>query len=252
MKYASPPILPFLARLPVPLFAVLPLIVAALCGFRLKRTFLCLFCLLLAAAFCWLPHYAVKPYSLANEVSGSEWAELSAFLTNLLKSENLSDFSSHPPLCPTVRKAPFSGLLRNFSIAGIFIPLTGEAFVSDREPALTLPFVSFHEQAHQLGLADEGQASIHAYRACMLSGNTEARISGALVALKYVLIAWKSDFPSDAAHFTRSLSPELYSALDEIGAFQPSQQNTRAFPAFAGDYGDLAKGLICLLRNDLL
>ena len=234
------------------MFIVLPLAVAVLSGLRPRRMFFGALCLLLVSALSWLPFYAVKPYPLADGIQNEEWAELSALLTYRLESEPLSDFSKNPPLCPTVRKASFSGLLRSLSIAGFCVPLTREAYVNVSEPVYTLPFVSFHEQAHQIGLADEGQAGIYAYLSCVSSHNPEMRMSGKLVALKYVLIAWNDEFPEEAASFIHQLPSDIHSALREIGTFLPSQQDTRARPSFAGDYGDLAPGLIFRLRSGLL
>jgi len=44
-------------------------------------------------------------------------------------------------------------------VVGVYLPFTGEAHVSSAQPALSLPAVVAHEQAHQRGIARENEAS---------------------------------------------------------------------------------------------
>ena len=74
--------------------------------------------------------------------------------------------------------------MRALSLAGLYAPWTGEALYDDTAPAAGQPFTAVHELMHMGGVADEGQANIHAYIACQRYGGAFA-YSADLWALKY-------------------------------------------------------------------
>jgi hypothetical protein len=77
---------------------------------------------------------------------------------------------------------PIYGML---GISGIYSPFTGEAIVNTVNTDPFLPSVMTHELAHRLGFAAEEDANFIAYLACMASGQTIFRYSGALMAYTY-------------------------------------------------------------------
>lgn len=86
----------------------------------------------------------------------------------------------------SAKEARYPEWMRRAGIAGLFSPWTGEIIVdSGGSPAL-LPFTCIHELMHLRGIADEGEANIAAYRACLQRGGALAD-SARLWALRYAL-----------------------------------------------------------------
>ena len=76
--------------------------------------------------------------------------------------------------------------MRRLSLAGIYIPVTGEAIVDTSRPAAGLIFTAAHELAHMQGIACETYANIAAYESCISTGGA-AEYSAKIWALAYAL-----------------------------------------------------------------
>ena len=76
---------------------------------------------------------------------------------------------------PRPKEARYGEWMRAGRLAGLFLPWTAEAVYSPERPAAARPFTACHELAHLMGIADEGQANIAAYRACVRAGGEWAR-----------------------------------------------------------------------------
>lgn len=101
-----------------------------------------------------------EPFDTAGEAAGMPWAR--------------------------VKPARYPEWMRALGLAGLFSPWTGEALVDPGAPTGYLPFTCVHELMHLKGIADEGQANIEAYRACVTYGGMYAD-SARLWALRYGL-----------------------------------------------------------------
>ncbi|MBQ8953725.1 MAG: DUF3810 family protein [Clostridia bacterium] len=66
----------------------------------------------------------------------------------------------------SVKWTPFPTLFSSLGVAGLYFPLTGEAFINGDELPDTLPFTICHELAHQAGWARESEANYAAFLAC--------------------------------------------------------------------------------------
>lgn len=77
-----------------------------------------------------------------------------------------------------VKAAGVTRILEAFDIAGVFSPFTGEALINGGPPAVSLPAVMAHEQAHQRGFAPEDEASFMGIMASLRSEDVMARYSG--------------------------------------------------------------------------
>jgi hypothetical protein len=80
---------------------------------------------------------------------------------------------SNPSLKPTV----FPTLMNYMGINGYYNPFTAEAQVNTKAPVFTRPFTACHEVAHQLGYAEEGQASFVAFLVAEESDNLALKYS---------------------------------------------------------------------------
>ena len=76
-----------------------------------------------------------------------------------------------------VKATGVSWILEAFDISGVFSPFTGEALINGRPPAVSLPAVMAHEQAHQRGFAPEDEASFMGILAAIRSQDPMVRYS---------------------------------------------------------------------------
>jgi hypothetical protein len=102
---------------------------------------------------------------------------------------------------PAVKPVLNSMIITRLGIEGYYNPLSGEANVNMQLPVTSLPFVSCHEIAHQLGIGREDEANLIGYLAAIHSNNLEFRYSGYYAMLRSVLV-----------EIGKSM-PEIYSAI---------------------------------------
>lgn len=140
------------------------------------------------------------------------------------------DVMSAPAAAKAVR---YPEWMHALSVAGMFIPFTGEALVDTTRNPVAIPFTAAHELAHMLGISDEGQANLIAYERCVSYGGAFA-YSARLWALRYAL--------------TRVENPgEIVRALDE-----GIRSDLSAIPSVTGvdgDYRDVVDMLIAMRRS---
>ena len=97
---------------------------------------------------------------------------------------------------PNGRRIPkrmiVSGLIAKFGISGYFGPFFNEVNLNTKALPVDYPFLLAHENAHQFGIASEGDANLAAFVVCVASGCEKLRYSGYLTLALYFL--------SDARH----------------------------------------------------
>ena len=98
---------------------------------------------------------------------------------NFLEITNMNDLNVKQSLAP-------SYLLLQ-TVSGHFIPFTSESVVNFDIPKIDLPVVIFHEYAHQMGYADEAEASFIGFMKAVESNNANVRYSGYFNALLNLL-----------------------------------------------------------------
>jgi hypothetical protein len=96
--------------------------------------------------------------------------ELNKVNTNQVFSETIQEYAQIQLLYPFLKLTNPSLKQANFPSMGDYIgflafyhPITGEAIIRGDLPALTLPFTTSHEIAHQLGYASESEANFIAF-----------------------------------------------------------------------------------------
>jgi len=116
-------------------------------------------------------------------------AEAASLRKNMrvLSREGISEYAADLCASPIVPKAALSPrLMQAIGLAGWWSPFTSEAVVDMSMGALNLPFALCHELMHAKGIADEAQAHLGAYQACM-RGDPTFRYSGAINALWHAM-----------------------------------------------------------------
>lgn len=112
------------------------------------------------------------------------------------------------PAAPKAARYP--EWMRARSVAGIFIPFTGEALVDITRSPVAIPFTAAHELAHMLGVADEAAANLLAYERCVSYGGAFG-YSARLWALRYAL-----NRVENPGEMVRGLEPGILSDLSAI------------------------------------
>lgn len=196
-------------------------------------------CLLLAAlaltyALFWAPLYFVPAhFAVPAAVDARALEALCRELTDELNQrgafampedmlERAGEVAALAETPAAVRAVPkyarYPEWMRGLSLAGIYVPWTFEALVNPLEAAPGQPFTAVHELMHLGGVADEGQANIYAYKACLRAGGAFAH-SARLWALKYAMAALRE---VDAAAWNACaarLEPSVRADFVAIGGF---------------------------------
>ena len=92
---------------------------------------------------------------------------------------NMTDLNVKQSLAPNI--------LLFQTVSGHFIPFTSESVINFDIPRIDLPVVIFHEYAHQMGYADEAEASFIGFMKSVESNNANVRYSGYFNALLNLL-----------------------------------------------------------------
>ena len=89
----------------------------------------------------------------------------------------------------SLKKSLYSLPLTYMGFSGYYNPLSGEAQVDHLVPKASLPMISCHEVAHQLGVASESEANFIGFLAATNSDDKYFNYSGYLTAFKYSVAA---------------------------------------------------------------
>ncbi|WP_214225593.1 DUF3810 domain-containing protein [Pedobacter sp. B4-66] len=105
---------------------------------------------------------------------------------------------------PAVKPVLNSWVVTKIGIEGYYNPLSGEANVNTRLPSISLPFVTCHEIAHQLGIGREDEANLIGYLVASNSTDPIFQYSASYAMLKSILfeVRIKSQEDYDALYAT--------------------------------------------------
>lgn len=108
---------------------------------------------------------------------------------------------------PSVKPVLNSWVVTKIGIEGYYNPLSGEANVNMRLPRTSLPFVTCHEIAHQLGVAREDEANLVGYLTAINSDDLNFRYSAAYNMLKSILFEIRIKSPADYETLYKTINP---------------------------------------------
>ncbi len=112
-----------------------------------------------------------------------------------------------------VKELGWADFYTSVGITGVTMALTGEAAVNPQTPAVALPFVMCHEMCHRMCIANEDDANMGAYLACISNSDPIYVYSGYFHAFRYCYNALYS-VGSTAA---KNAASEIYSQVcDEL------------------------------------
>ena len=232
-------------RFPIPFYALLA--AACLLGMRRPRRVAC--ALTASLLLMWFPAYFAPraPITAAGE------AEVRALCENLIDALNRSQLEFTDSAIPqaiaavqadsgcelpeyAVKFGP-ARLLNALGLAGIYVPWTAEALINPNLNAAALPFTAVHELTHRLGIADETQANLAAWKISLRAGG-ELADSARLWALRYAMAREReADSGKWAAliHRMNASTRERFYQMGGGGALSGSESYARLIDFLAAD-----------------
>lgn len=136
---------------------------------------------------------------------------------------------------PSVKPVINGWLISKIGIEGYYNPLSGEANVNMKLPAWVLSFVTYHEIAHQLGVAKEDEANLIAYLVGIKSKDVNIRYSVYYSMLRYILLEIRIKSPEDYIALREKINPAVlanFKAENEFWAKYNGQMSTYMGIAF--------------------
>ena len=88
-----------------------------------------------------------------------------------------------------VKKLEWEKMYAAMGIAGVTMPITGEAAVNPLLPSHGLPFTMCHEMAHRMAIAPERDANLAAFLGCVNHDDPQFVYSGYFMAYRYCMNA---------------------------------------------------------------
>ena len=140
----------------------------------------------------------------------------------------------------SLKRSLFSLPLTYMGFSGYFNPFSGEAQVDYLVPKPSLPMITSHEVAHQLGYASESEANFIGFLATTQSDELYYRYSGYLTALRYVVGATYGKDSIIGRQLIDSIPKGVVKNIRESQDFWRSYQN-KAEPFFKLFYDNYLK-----------
>jgi len=140
----------------------------------------------------------------------------------------------------SLKKSLFSLPLTYMGFSGYMNPLSGEAHVDYLVPKVSLPMISSHEVAHQLGIASESEANFIGFLAATKSEDKNFNYSGYITALRYSISAIHFRDSLAAKEMIEKIPKGVLKNIKESQDFWQSYQNA-AEPFFKLFYDNYLK-----------
>ena len=122
-----------------------------------------------------------------------------------------------------VKKLEWENMYAAMGIAGVTMPLTGEAAVNPLLPDIGLPFTMCHEMAHRMAIAPERDANLAAFLGCVNHDDPQFVYSGYFMAYRYCMSALQSvgsgEASAAAARIATGVNSYLKGDIADYNAF---------------------------------
>ena len=129
----------------------------------------------------------------------------------------LNAFFNYP--VPAVKFVLNEMLITRLGVEGYYNPLSGEANVNMHLPNTSLPFVTCHEIAHQLGVGREDEANLIGYLAAIHSDDIEFQYSAYYAMLRSVLVEVGKALPEIYSEVYFTINKKTIAELERDRAF---------------------------------
>lgn len=139
-------------------------------------------------------HYNIKELSNKAVIDYQRMAEKNPFFSYRM---------------PSVKPVLNGWVVSKIGIEGYYNPLSAEANVNMKLPAWVLPFVTYHEISHQMGIAREDEANLVAYLVGINSKDPNFLYSVNYNMLRYILLEIRIKSPEDYVLMRSKIDPKV-------------------------------------------
>ncbi len=138
----------------------------------------------------------------------------------------------------SLKKSIYSLPLTYMGFSGYLNPFSGEAQVDYLVPKVSLPIISSHEVAHQLGIASESEANFIGFLAAIHNEDPVFQYSAFLMAYRYALYDLSKSDRSISKKYIEKTPKGILKNIKEIDQFWQEYQNAseKYFKIFYDNY----------------
>ena len=125
-----------------------------------------------------------------------------------------------------IKKSIIPDIFLYQKVSGHYIPFTSEAIFVDKIPLVDMPIVILHEQAHQNGYANEGEASFIAFSKAINDNEPYIRYSGYFYALINLLNEISKKNSDKLDNYITKLDEKVISDIKKVQNFWSKYSNS--------------------------
>ena len=125
-----------------------------------------------------------------------------------------------------IKKSIIPDIFLYQKVSGHYIPFTSEAIFVDKIPLVDMPIVILHEQAHQNGYANEGEASFIAFSKAINDKDPYIRYSGYFYALINLLNEISKKNSDKLDDYITKLDEKVISDINKVQNFWSKYSNS--------------------------
>ena len=125
-----------------------------------------------------------------------------------------------------IKKSIIPDIFLYQKVSGHYIPFTSEAIFIDKIPLVDMPIVILHEQAHQSGYANEGEASFIAFSKAINNEEPYIRYSGYFYALINLLNEISKKNSDKLDNYITKLDEKVISDIKKVQNFWSKYSNS--------------------------
>ena len=125
-----------------------------------------------------------------------------------------------------IKKSIIPDIFLYQKVSGHYIPFTSEAIFVDKIPLVDMPIVILHEQAHQNGYANEGEASFIAFSKAINDKDPYIRYSGYFYALINLLNEISKKNSDKLDNYITRLDEKVISDIKKVQNFWSKYSNS--------------------------
>ena len=125
-----------------------------------------------------------------------------------------------------IKKSIIPDIFLYQKVSGHYIPFTSEAIFVDKIPLVDMPIVILHEQAHQSGYANEGEASFIAFSKAINDNEPYIRYSGYFYALINLLNEISKKNSDKLDDYITKLDEKVISDIKKVQNFWSKYSNS--------------------------
>ena len=125
-----------------------------------------------------------------------------------------------------IKKSIIPDIFLYQKVSGHYIPFTSEAIFVDKIPLVDMPIVILHEQAHQSGYANEGEASFIAFSKAINNKEPYIRYSGYFYALINLLNEISKKNSDKLDNYITKLDEKVISDINKVQNFWSKYSNS--------------------------